>query len=296
MSEYQELIAEHQTLQKQLADQADAVEIERVLNLIARSRDAGEHIRDPRQREKLRTILRHWGAFARERTGEFPATKLTPYDSTGIRTPDISDEITPKVAGSLAWWIVGIMLAILALFLGFKLCAVLSPTTSTPIPLISTTIAPTPTPTSSPTATMTPTPTPTWTPTATPRPTSTSTPALTLTPTVTPTLTCWITVAASESQAWGTVGPSSFCNDNYKVAFYALTDIWYVQPYDDSRRNVQINSDCTWQSFTHNWNEIAAYLVLGTYDHPSTIGSPAPPCPPLDPATNPSILAASCYP
>jgi hypothetical protein len=106
----------------------------------------------------------------------------------------------------------------------------------------------------------------------------------------------WITVTARGDQAWGEVGPSSFCNANYKVALYAKTDIWYVQPYTASGRDVQINPDCTWESFTHEWYEIAAHLVLESYYHPDTIGPPAPPCPPLDPAETPSVLAASCYP
>jgi uncharacterized repeat protein (TIGR01451 family) len=107
----------------------------------------------------------------------------------------------------------------------------------------------------------------------------------------------WITVTASGSQAWGQVGPSSFCNANYKVALYAKTDIWYVQPYDDWRRDVRINPDCTWQSSTHPWYQIAAHLVPASYIHPNKISSTSycPP-PPLDPATNSNVLAASCYP
>jgi hypothetical protein len=104
----------------------------------------------------------------------------------------------------------------------------------------------------------------------------------------------WVTITASGNQAWGEVGPPSFCNSNYKVALYALTDMWYVQPFEDSP-NVQIKPDCTWRSFTHKWDEIAAHLVPVSYSHPITIGRPTPPCPPLDPATNPNILAASCY-
>lgn len=70
----------------------------------------------------------------------------------------------------------------------------------------------------------------------------------------------WITVTASGDQAWGEVGPSSFCNANYKVALYAKTDIWYVQPYCDSRKNIPINTNCTWQSDTHAWYQMAAHL------------------------------------
>jgi hypothetical protein len=84
----------------------------------------------------------------------------------------------------------------------------------------------------------------------------------------------WITIETAsggpteEGKARGQVGPASFCNANYKVALYAKTDIWYVQPYDDWRRDVQINSDCTWQSFTHPWYQIATHLVLASYIHP----------------------------
>jgi len=107
----------------------------------------------------------------------------------------------------------------------------------------------------------------------------------------------WITIiSASEDQVWGQVGPSSFCNTNYKVALYAKMDIWYVQPYDDSRRDVRINPDCSWHSSTHLWYQLAAHLVPASYYHPPRIGPPPPPCPPLNPATNPNVLAADCYP
>jgi hypothetical protein len=107
----------------------------------------------------------------------------------------------------------------------------------------------------------------------------------------------WITVTASGGQASGQVGPASFCNSNYKVALYATTDIWYVQPYDDWRRDIHIDpTDCTWDSSTHDWDQIAAHLVPASYVHPSTIRTGYCPPPPLNPATNPNVLAASCYP
>lgn len=92
----------------------------------------------------------------------------------------------------------------------------------------------------------------------------------------------------------GNVGPASFCNANYKIALYAKTDIWYVQPFDDARGDIQINSDCTWQSSTHAWDQLAAHLAPVNYDHPSTIRKANCPPPPLDPATDSAILAASC--
>jgi len=105
----------------------------------------------------------------------------------------------------------------------------------------------------------------------------------------------WITVTASGSRAWGVVCPSSFCNGDYKVALYAKTDIWYVQPYTDSRRNIPINSDCTWNSDTHRWDQLAAHLVLASYDPPLEIDQCYCPPPPLEPDYQ-NVFAASCYP
>jgi len=84
MSEYQELIAKHQALQKLLADQPQALEMERVLDLVAQVRDTGVYIGNPWRREQLRAILRHWGAFVYERTGEFPPTQLAPYEPRDV--------------------------------------------------------------------------------------------------------------------------------------------------------------------------------------------------------------------
>jgi len=105
----------------------------------------------------------------------------------------------------------------------------------------------------------------------------------------------WITVTASGNLARGEVGPSSFCNASYKVALYAKTDIWYVRPFTDTP-DVQINPDCTWQSTIHPWDQVAAHLVLASYSPPATIGPQVPPCPPLKPGSNASVLSASCYP
>lgn len=107
----------------------------------------------------------------------------------------------------------------------------------------------------------------------------------------------WITVTAAGYQAWGQVGPSSFCNAGYKVALYAYPeqgDKWYVQPVKEGPgRNVQIKSDCTWESSIRGWIQVAAHLVPAEYDHPDD--SYAPCCPPPS-LTNPNVLAASCYP
>jgi hypothetical protein len=81
MSEYEQLIAEHQDLQRQMDEQPATVEIKRVLDLIARVRNAGANIENPSEREQLRAILGSWGAFVYEHTGQYPATQLLPFKS-----------------------------------------------------------------------------------------------------------------------------------------------------------------------------------------------------------------------
>lgn len=114
----------------------------------------------------------------------------------------------------------------------------------------------------------------------------------------TPTPEPWISVDANGDQANGKVGPTAYCNDEYKVALYAKTDIWYVQPRESHpERDVEINANCEWGSDLHDWNQVAAHLVPKEYYHPNQIPSTrrCPP-PPLDPASNPEIIAASCTP
>jgi hypothetical protein len=99
MHECQELIGEHQALQKQLADQPDTVEIERVRHLIAQVRDAGAYTEDPQQRERLRAILKHWGAYFYEQMGELPSTQLMPYEPRrGL------DRMTTLRIRVMQWW------------------------------------------------------------------------------------------------------------------------------------------------------------------------------------------------
>jgi hypothetical protein len=207
MRQYHELIAEHQALQKQLADQPEAVDIERVLQLVAHVRDTGEHVRDPRRREQLRAIIKHWGAYVYNRTKEYPATQLAPYKS--LDEYDEYDENGESKEKELAlvtrvtqWWnerdrrvkvalmvVLGLII-ILALFIGtVQITGVSLPLMQMQTPTPTATSPPTATPTIIPTATLMPTPTPTDTSTPTQAPTSTptSTAVPTLTPSPTPT-------------------------------------------------------------------------------------------------------------
>ena len=106
----------------------------------------------------------------------------------------------------------------------------------------------------------------------------------------------WITVAVVDGyKAEGEVWPSIFCNANYKVALYAKTDIWYVQPYDDWRRDIRIDPDtCRWEAEITDWDQLAAHLVPASYYHPPKIRRQSY-CPP-PPLAVEDVWAASCYP
>jgi hypothetical protein len=205
MHSYQELILEHQKLQKQLANQPDAVDIERVLQLVTHVRDAGEQVGDPPRRERLRAILKHWGAHVYNRTGEYPPTQLAPYKPPVERDEyfEIGEDGEKKV--SLAtrvteWWggqdrrvrialvVVLGLIVVLALAIGtMQITGMSLPSIQAPTLTPTATSLPTATPTIPPTATLAPTSAPTDTPTPTPAPTSTSTSTPVPTPTPSPT-------------------------------------------------------------------------------------------------------------
>ena len=103
-----------------------------------------------------------------------------------------------------------------------------------------------------------------------------------------------VTIFADGSLVTGTVQPATFCTSDYKIALYAKTDIWYVQPFADARRDIQINADdCTWEATTHNWNQLSAHLVEADFSSPDTILVQS--CPPLNPATNSQVIASACF-
>jgi hypothetical protein len=168
MMEYQDLIAEHQALQQQLADQPDTMRVERVLDLVAQARQAGAYISDPQQREQLRAILKHWGAFAYKRTEEYPPTQLEPYEPHGARE---REKPTPGIRVA-PWW-VWVLFGLITAIVIFAAMSTLIPAyliTPTPTSLPTETLTSTPLPTETPTPTPTPTRLPTETPTPTPTP------------------------------------------------------------------------------------------------------------------------------
>ncbi|MBN2302983.1 MAG: glycoside hydrolase family 16 protein [Anaerolineae bacterium] len=94
---------------------------------------------------------------------------------------------------------------------------------------------------------------------------------------------------ATDSMVYGQVS-AAYCSADYKIALYGKTDIWYVQPFADGRRNISIDTaTCTWQSGTHPWDQVAAHVVPANFDIPTT--SLAGSCPALSGA-----LGYYCYP
>jgi hypothetical protein len=204
MGKYETLITEHQALQKQLTEEPDAVDVERVLGLIERVRAAGAAISDPRQRQQLRAIPTHWGPYIYNETGQYPETQLAPYGATSSASgksnlltivAGLWDRLDPRARTALV--VLGglgvIALCIgLALATGASLIALLRPTatvapSATTAPVAAeATVTPTVPDALPPSEAATPLPTPTTaptqvpaadvTPTATPAPESSPTP------------------------------------------------------------------------------------------------------------------------
>jgi hypothetical protein len=99
MTTYESLVARHESLHQQFAEDPDSIEIDRARQMIAEVSTAGRDVSEISQRQQLRAILRYWGNFVRDRTGEYPNTHLLPYQPpvspTAGREPT-SDEATPS--------------------------------------------------------------------------------------------------------------------------------------------------------------------------------------------------------
>jgi len=181
MSKYAELVAMHRALQEQLAARPEDVEIEHVLRLIVQVREAGTTIGNPQEREQLRAILRHWGAFVYERTGEYPATQLAPLEAGRVRRE------VRGVSPAFPRWLIYLLLGLVAVGAVAGVTAVVVGVLAFPPPtpvieevtyqtqkVVTVPLSPSPTPTRGPmivpsTPTVTPTPLPPV-PTDTPRP------------------------------------------------------------------------------------------------------------------------------
>lgn len=72
-----------------------------------------------------------------------------------------------------------------------------------------------------------------------------------------------------------------------RVVLWALTNMWYVQPWIDSPYT-SICSDGMWSNSTHPWDRIMALLVDQTYVPGATRTS--------DPSLDPGVLASAQYP
>lgn len=79
MNEFDQLVKQHLALQAQVAKDPRAIKLAEVETLLADTRAAGREVAGVEQREHLRAILRYWGAFVYEQTGEYPATHLAPF-------------------------------------------------------------------------------------------------------------------------------------------------------------------------------------------------------------------------
>ena len=164
--------------------------------------------------------------------------------------------------------------ATLVIIISLSACVPPRPATSPPTILI-VEVTSTPLPTPIPNETSAPIPIP---PTPVPTTGSGDTPSVEIT-------------RADADYVSGLIGPDTYCNDNYRVVIYAKTDKWYVQPFIDSPLTMISPEPCNWESFTHSWDKLAAFLVPSNYDPPATLSSQS--CPPNLPGAE--ILASVCY-
>ena len=69
----------------------------------------------------------------------------------------------------------------------------------------------------------------------------------------------------------GTVSGVNLKECKCKVVIFALTNVWWVQPFADSP-DTPIDSNGKWENDTHLGREYAALLVKDSYKPPSTTG------------------------
>lgn len=110
----------------------------------------------------------------------------------------------------------------------------------------------------------------------------------------------WITVTLEKGEAWGEVGPPSYCISDYKVALYVYngSDMWILQAVTNKQSNIKINQDCTWRYPIKSRNKVAAHLVEADYEPQTQVPGPWPctPLPSRSQAKDSPALAADCFP
>lgn len=97
-----------------------------------------------------------------------------------------------------------------------------------------------------------------------------------------------LTMSVTDNIVEGTVSPSQYCTDDYRIVLYAKTDIYYVQP-TTLNPSVEINADCTWQTTTNSSDFLVAHLVTTNFIPPEQINVVE--CPPLN---SEDIIASIC--
>lgn len=99
MTTYENLVARHERLYQQFAEDPDTIELSLAHQMIAEARLAGLQVAEIPQRQQLRSILRHWGNFIHDRTGEYPNTHLLPYNPGSTAENEGEASATPATSG-----------------------------------------------------------------------------------------------------------------------------------------------------------------------------------------------------
>jgi LysM repeat protein len=126
-------------MQEQLAGHPNALKTETVLKFLTEARATGATVGDVRQREQLRAILRHWGGIIYDRSGDYPAIQLAPFEGQSISELPSEVEVFDPPPRRWPRFFVGaaIFLALIAVvmialsLLGYQVGAIFSSITNT---------------------------------------------------------------------------------------------------------------------------------------------------------------------
>lgn len=73
----------HQTLLHQI-DETDELDVSEITVFLGQIAQTGSVVGPPEQRSHLRALIRYWGSFVNDKTGQFPVVELHPFDGSEI--------------------------------------------------------------------------------------------------------------------------------------------------------------------------------------------------------------------
>jgi hypothetical protein len=104
VNEFDELVRRHLDLQGRVTRDPASVKQADIETLLFDTRAAGERVAAVEQREHLRAILRYWGAYLYEQSGEYPVTQLAPFRGAAAGDAELMGETSATTPGTNESW------------------------------------------------------------------------------------------------------------------------------------------------------------------------------------------------